>query len=312
MKKQLSILVAASLAAWTLTACQGQPDNGTTAQAAAESSSEAAGETSGGEAKETASEEAGETTKEGAEGGELPKILVGASPSPHAEILKEAQKLMLDKGYNLEIKEYTDYVQPNNALEAGDLDANYFQHYPYLEQFNEQYGTKLVSAGTIHYEPFGIYAGKTADLSALEDKAKVAVPNDVTNEARALLLLEAQGLLVLKEDAGLNATRNDIVENPKNLEIIEIEAAQIPRSLQDVDIAVINGNYAIAAGLKVSEALAVEASDSMAATTYGNVVAVREGDENTEGIKALVEVLKSEEIRKFMEEKYEKAVVPMD
>lgn len=312
MKKQLSILVAASLAAWTLTACQGQPDNGTTAQAAAESSSEAAGETSGGEAKETASEEAGETTKEGAEGGELPKILVGASPSPHAEILKEAQKLMLDKGYNLEIKEYTDYVQPNNALEAGDLDANYFQHYPYLEQFNEQYGTKLVSAGTIHYEPFGIYAGKTADLSALADKAKVAVPNDVTNEARALLLLEAQGLLVLKEDAGLNATRNDIVENPKNLEIIEIEAAQIPRSLQDVDIAVINGNYAIAAGLKVSEALAVEASDSMAATTYGNVVAVREGDENTEGIKALVEVLKSEEIRKFMEEKYEKAVVPMD
>ena len=312
MKKQLSILVAASLAAWTLTACQGQSDNGTTAQAAAESSSEAAGETSGGEAKETASEEAGETTKEGAEGGELPKILVGASPSPHAEILKEAQKLMLDKGYNLEIKEYTDYVQPNNALEAGDLDANYFQHYPYLEQFNEQYGTKLVSAGTIHYEPFGIYAGKTADLSALADKAKVAVPNDVTNEARALLLLEAQGLLVLKEDAGLNATRNDIVENPKNLEIIEIEAAQIPRSLQDVDIAVINGNYAIAAGLKVSEALAVEASDSMAATTYGNVVAVREGDENTEGIKALVEVLKSEEIRKFMEEKYEKAVVPMD
>lgn len=312
MKKQLSILVAASLAAWTLTACQGQPDNGTTAQAAAESSSEAAGETSDGEAKETASEEAGETTKEGAEGGELPKILVGASPSPHAEILKEAQKLMLDKGYNLEIKEYTDYVQPNNALEAGDLDANYFQHYPYLEQFNEQYGTKLVSAGTIHYEPFGIYAGKTADLSALADKAKVAVPNDVTNEARALLLLEAQGLLVLKEDAGLNATRNDIVENPKNLEIIEIEAAQIPRSLQDVDIAVINGNYAIAAGLKVSEALAVEASDSMAATTYGNVVAVREGDENTEGIKALVEVLKSEEIRKFMEEKYEKAVVPMD
>ena len=242
----------------------------------------------------------------------MPKILVGASPSPHAEILKEAQKLMLDKGYNLEIKEYTDYVQPNNALEAGDLDANYFQHYPYLEQFNEQYGTKLVSAGTIHYEPFGIYAGKTADLSALADKAKVAVPNDVTNEARALLLLEAQGLLVLKEDAGLNATRNDIVENPKNLEIIEIEAAQIPRSLQDVDIAVINGNYAIAAGLKVSEALAVEASDSMAATTYGNVVAVREGDENTEGIKALVEVLKSEEIRKFMEEKYEKAVVPMD
>lgn len=311
MKKSLSIILAASLAAWTLTACQGQPDAGTAAAPSSQAETEETGDA--GE-KETASQ-AGEEGKEEAEStasGELQTILVGASPAPHAEILKEAQKLMEEKGYKLEIKEYTDYVQPNNALEAGDLDANYFQHFPYLEQFNEQYGTKLVSAGTIHYEPFGIYAGKTADLSALADNAKVAVPNDVTNEARALLLLEAQGLLTLKEDAGLNATRNDIVENPKNLEIIEIEAAQIPRSLQDVDIAVINGNYAIAAGLKVSEALAVEASDSVAATTYGNVVAVREGDENTDAVKALVEVLKGDEMKAFMEEKYEKAVVPMD
>lgn len=310
MKKSLSIILAASLAAWALTACQSQPDAGTAAQApSGETAAEKASEDA--EEKEAASED-GKEAENPAEGGELQTVLVGASPAPHAEILKEAQKLMEEKGYNLEIKEYTDYVQPNNALEAGDLDANYFQHFPYLEQFNEQYGTKLVSAGTIHYEPFGIYAGKTADLSALADNGKVAVPNDVTNEARALLLLEAQGLLTLKEDAGLNATKNDIVENPKNLEIIEIEAAQIPRSLQDVDIAVINGNYAIAAGLKVSDALAVEASDSVAATTYGNVVAVREGDENTDGIKALVEVLKGDEIKAFIEEKYEKAVVPMD
>lgn len=300
MKKTLSIILAASLA-WSLTACGGGSAQEAQTTAAAQETE-----------KEAASQEESKDEAESPAGGELTTILVGASPAPHAEILKAAQEKMKEQGYNLEIREYTDYVQPNNALEAGDLDANYFQHSPYLEQFNEQYGTKLVSAGTIHYEPFGIYAGKTADLSALADNAKVAVPNDVTNEARALLLLEAQGLLTLKEGAGLNATRNDIQDNPKNLEIIEIEAAQIPRSLQDVDIAVINGNYAIAAGLKVADALAVEASDSLAASTYGNVVAVREGDENADGIKALVEILKSDEIRKYIEDTYEGAVVPMD
>lgn len=298
MKKTLCIIAAAALLAAGLTGCSGSGEKETTA--------------AGAGTETTAAQTGSGTGETKAAGQETKKIVIGASPAPHAEILRAAADVLAEKGYELDIKEYVDYIQPNLALESGDLDANYFQHLPYLESFNEENGTKLVSAASIHYEPFGIYAGKTADLSALADKAKVAVPNDVTNEARALLLLEAQGLLVLKEDAGLNATRNDIVENPKNLEIIEIEAAQIPRSLQDVDIAVINGNYAIAAGLKVSEALAVEASDSMAATTYGNVVAVREGDENTEGIKALVEVLKSEEIRKFMEEKYEKAVVPMD
>lgn len=303
MKKPLSILLAASLTALSLTACGGSGAADTNKETTAAAQTTQAAETKEAEKEESNADAPSETSA---------KIVIGASPAPHAEILKAAQELLKEKGYELEIKEYTDYVQPNNALEAGDLDANYFQHFPYLEQFNEQYGTKLVSAGTIHYEPFGIYAGKTADLSALADGAKVAVPNDVTNEARALLLLEAQGLIKLKEDAGLNATKNDIVENTKNLEIIEIEAAQIPRSINDVDIAVINGNYAISAGLKVSEALAVEASDSLAAETYGNVVAVREGEEETDAIKALIEVLKSDEIKKFMEETYEGAVVPLN
>ena len=200
---------------------------------------------------------------------------------------------------------------PNEALQSGEIDANYFQHGPYLEQFNVEQGTDLVSAGTIHYEPFGIYAGKTASLEELADGATVAVPNDTTNEARALLLLEAQGLLTLKEGAGLDATKNDIVENPKDLDILEVEAAQIPLSLQDVDIAVINGNYAIDAGLKVSDALAVEASDSEAAVTYGNVVAVKAGEETSDKALALVEALKSDTVKSFIEETYEGAVVPM-
>jgi D-methionine transport system substrate-binding protein len=239
------------------------------------------------------------------------KIVVGASPSPHAEILNEAKALLEKQGYTLEIKEYNDYVQPNVALDAGDLDANYFQHQPYLDQFNEERKMELASAGMIHYEPFGIYAGKTASLDALSDGAQVAVPNDATNEARALLLLEAQGVITLKEGAGINATKLDVAENPKNIEIVEMEAAQLPRSLQDVDIAVINGNYAIGAGLKVADALAIEDADSIGATTYGNIVAVQKGHENDEKIKALVDVLKGDEIKKFIEEKYEGAVVPL-
>ena len=266
---------------------------------------------SGSETAETvaSAEASAETTAAASEG--LTEIKVGASPAPHAEILAAAEPVLNEAGYTLDIVEYTDYVQPNLALEAGDLDANYFQHGPYLEQFNEEQGTDLVSAGTIHYEPFGIYAGKTASLEELQDGATVAVPNDTTNEARALLLLEAQGLLKLKEGAGLNATRNDIEENPKDLEILEVEAAQIPLSLQDVDIAVINGNYAIDAGLKVSDALAVEASDSEAAVTYGNVVAVRSGDENSDKTIALVEALKSDTVKTFIEDTYAGAVVPM-
>ena len=239
------------------------------------------------------------------------KIVVGASPSPHAEILEQAKSILEEGGYTLEIVEYNDYVQPNVALDAGDLDANYFQHGPYLEQFNAEHETSLVSAGLIHYEPFGIYAGKTASLEELPDGAQVAVPNDASNEARALLLLEAQGLITLADGAELDATTQDVVDNPKNLDIIEMEAAQLPRTVQDVDIAVINGNYAIAAGLKVADALAIEDSESIGAKTYGNVVAVQEGHESDEKIKALVEALQSDEVKQFMEEKYEGAVVPL-
>ncbi len=305
MKKKVfgSALLAAVLAAGALTGCGGGGKETTAATTAA--ATEAETTAAGTEADSSAAAE--ETTA----AADLTKIVVGASPAPHAEILNAAKAVMAEKGYDLVIQEYTDYVIPNQALEAGDLDANYFQHKPYLDSFNEQNGTKLSSAGVVHYEPFGIYAGKTTDLSALADKATVLVPNDVTNEARALLLLEAQGLLKLKEDAGLEATRNDIVENPKNLKIEELEAAQIPRALPDCDIAVINGNYAIASGLKVSDALATEDSDSLAATTYGNVVAVREGEENNEGIKALMEALTSPEVKQFMEDTYEGAVVPM-
>lgn len=282
MKRITAILLTLVLALGLLAGC------GSSKEAGEEKSTEAAAE---------------ETTK---------TIKVGASPAPHAEILNKAAEVLKAEGYELEVVEYADYVQPNMALENGDLDANYFQHLPYLEDFNANNGTKLVSAGAIHYEPFGIYAGKTDSLDKLAEGAKVAVPNDATNEARALLLLEAQGLIKLKEGAGISATKNDIEENKLNLDIVEIEAAQLPRSLGDVDIAIINGNYAIEAGLLVADALATESADSLAATTYGNIVAVREGEENNEAIVALVNALKSDEVKAFIEETYQGAVVSLD
>jgi D-methionine transport system substrate-binding protein len=240
------------------------------------------------------------------------KIVVGASTTPHAEILEQVKPILEKEGYELQIVEYSDFVQPNLALQSGDLDANYFQHLPYLDKFNTEKNTTLVSVGKIHYEPIGIYPGKTKTLDTLAEKAKIAVPNDATNEARALLLLEVQGLIKLADGVGLNATKNDIIENPKNLEIMEIEAAQIARSLADVDLAVINGNYAIEAGLKVgTDALATEDKDSIAADTYANIVAVKAGDENKDAIKALVKALQSDEVKKFINDKYEGAVVPM-
>ena len=310
MKKTWLTLALAVSAAAALTACSGDSTETTAAQttAAAADTTAAADADSAAEASD-AGEEAAEDTA--AASGELEKLVVGASPAPHAEILEAAREVLASKGYDLEIVEYTDYVIPNNALDSGDLDANYFQHKPYLDSFNEQNGTDLVSAGAIHYEPFGIYAGKTASLDALPDGATVLVPNDITNEARALLLLEAQGLLTLKEDAGLEATPTDIVDNPKNLEFVELEAALLPRSLPDEDIAVINGNYAIEAGLKMSDALAVEDSDSLAATTYGNVVAVRAEDAESDKTKALIEALTSPEVKEFIETTYEGAVVPL-
>ena len=239
------------------------------------------------------------------------KIVVGATPTPHAEILTAAIDLLAKEGITLEIKEFTDYVQPNLALESKQLDANYFQHQPYLTDFNAENGTKLVSIGNIHYEPLGIYPGKTKSLAELPNGAQVSVPNDTTNEARALLLLEAQGLIKIKPNAGLTATVLDITDNPKNLKILEIEAAQLTRSLQDVDIAVINGNYAILAGLNAAtDSLAKEDSNSLAADTFANIITVRVGDEGRPELQKLVQVLQSSEIRKFIEDKYEGAVVP--
>lgn len=295
MKKSLYVLTAALLAAGALTACSG---------------SKGAPETTGATQAASSEETNAEETTAAEASGELEKIVVGATPSPHAEILNAAKDILKEKGFELVIKEYTDYVQPNLALESGDLDANYFQHKPYMDQFNQEKGTDLVSAAAIHYEPFGIYAGKTDSIDKLADGAQIAVPNDVSNEARALLLLADQGLIELKEGVELDTTKNDIVKNEKNFKIVEVEAAQLPRSLGDVDVAVINGNYAIEAGLKVSDALAVEDAKSVAATRYSNIIAVRAGEESSEKTKALVEALTSDTIKKFLEDTYDGAVVP--
>ena len=241
------------------------------------------------------------------------KITVAASATPHAEILEEAKTLLKDKGYELEVKVFDDYVQPNNVVESGEFDANYFQHVPYLEQFNEEKGTHIVVAGKIHYEPFGIYPGTKKDLKDIAKGDKIAVPNDTTNEARALLLLQDNGIIKLKDGAGIKATVNDIEENPNNIEIVELEAAQVPRVVNEVAYVVLNGNYALEANYTVKkDALAYEKSDSEAAKTYVNVIAVKEGNENSEKIKALVDVLKSDSIKKFINEKYDGAVIVYD
>ena len=240
-------------------------------------------------------------------------IKVAASPTPHAEILEAAKSILADEGWDLEVTEFEDYVQPNLVVESGDFDANYFQHVPYLESFNEEKGTHLVDAGDIHYEPFGIYPGTKKSLDELEDGDTIAVPNDTTNEARALLLLQDNGVLTLKEGAGLTATVNDIESTTKDIKIQELEAAQVPRVLNEVAFAVINGNYAVEAGLSVADdAIAYEASDSEAAKTYVNIIAVKEGNENNEGIVALVDALKSDEIKDFINETYNGAVIPYE
>ena len=278
MKKLVSLLVIGALAAGLLSGCANTQSGD--AQAPAESGS-----------------------LEGT------TITVGASPAPHAEILEVAKELLAEQGITLEITEFDDYILPNQAVEDGSLDANYFQHITYLENFNVEYSTHLVSAAQVHYEPFGIYAGKTASLDALADGAQIAVPNDTTNEGRALLLLQDQGLITLADDAGLEATKDDIVDNPHNFEIVELEAKLLPEMRQDVDIAVINGNYAIGAGLTMEEALAVEAADSQAAQAYVNVLAVKEGRETDPAIQALADALCSPEVKAFIEENYDGAVV---
>ena len=239
-------------------------------------------------------------------------IKIAASPSPHAKILEKAAELLADDGITLEVTEFEDYVQPNLVVEQGAFDANYFQHVPYLESFNEEQGTHLVVAGKIHYEPFGLYPGAKESLDDLEDGDSVAVPNDTTNEARALLLLQDNGYITLTEGAGLTATVNDITDNPHDLEIVELEAAQIPKHTKDIDYLIMNGNYALEAGFNVQDnALVYESPDSDAAKTYVNVIAVKEGNENNEAIQKLVEVLKSDEIISFIQEEYgDQIVVP--
>ena len=239
-------------------------------------------------------------------------ITVGASATPHAEILEQIKQALADEGYELKIVTYDDYVLPNQALADGTLDANYFQHKPYLDSFNAKNGTNLVSVGTIHYEPFGIYPGKSDDLENIADGATIAVPNDTTNEARALQLLAAQGLITVRDGAGLTATVNDITDNPHNLQIKEIEAAQLPRTVQDVDFAVINGNYAMEAGFSVGkDALATEDASSEAAQTYANILAVKEGRENDPAIQALYAALTSDKVKDYINSTYDGAVVPI-
>ena len=239
-------------------------------------------------------------------------ITVAASETPHAEILEEAKPLLEEEGYDLEVTVFDDYVQPNEVVESGDFDANYFQHIPYLESFNEEKGTHLVNAGGIHYEPFGIYPGTKSSLDDIADGDTIAVPNDTTNEARALLLQD-NGIITLKDGVGLEATVNDIAENPYNVEIVELAAEQVARVAEETSYIVLNGNYALQAGYSVAkDALAYETSDSEAAKTYVNVIAVKEGNENSDKIKALVDVLKSDEIKDFINEKYDGAVIPFE
>lgn len=239
-------------------------------------------------------------------------LTVGASPTPHAEILAAAKDELAAKGINLEIVEFTDYVQPNLSTDSGELDANYFQHGPYLEQFNADHGTDLVSIGQVHFEPMAIYGGTVTDLSAIPEGTKVGIPNDGTNGGRALLLLEENGLIKLDPEAGISATKLDIVENPLNLEIIDMEAAQLPLSLDDLGIAVINGNYAMQSGLTSDDALAIESAESEAAQTYGNIVVVKAGNENLPGLAELMEALQGATVAEFINSTYGGAVAPMN
>ena len=252
----------------------------------------------------------GDTTDPAA--GNEDTLRVGATPAPHQEILEQVVDTLAAQGITLEIVPYNDYNVPNTAVEEGEDDANFFQHVTYMENFNADKGTHLVNAGAIHYEPMGIYAGKSDSLENIADGAVIAVPNDPTNEGRSLLLLQELGLITLKEDAGLEATPNDIADNPKNLEFQEMEAAMLPQTIDEVDFSIINSNYALDAGLNpMTDALATEDPESDAAQAYANIIAIKEGNENNEAIKALVAALQSDEVREFIETTYNGSVVPM-
>ena len=290
-KKFIAGILTAALALGTLTACG---DSGAAANA---------------ESTENGAEEAAPSDVVQAE--TKGTITVAASATPHAEILEQAKQILAEQGWDLQVTVFNDYVQPNMVVESGEFDANYFQHIPYLDSFNEEQGTHLVNAGGIHYEPFGIYPGTKSELTALEKGDVIAVPNDTTNEARALLLLQDNGIITLKDGVGLEATVRDIVDNPKEIEIEELEAAQVPRVKDEVAFVVLNGNYALEAGFTVSkDSVAYEKSDSEAAKTYVNVIAVKEGNENSDAVKALVDVLKSDEIVKYINDTYDGGVIP--
>lgn len=296
MKKIISILLIGILSITILTSCNNNSGNN------GDSNSES---TNQKETKENDKEADNNKDQK------LTKLTVAASPSPHGEILEAAREELAKEGFELEIIEYTDYILPNNVVDQGEIDANYFQHGPYLDDFNKENGTDLVAVAEIHYEPFGLYEGKSKSIEELQDGASIAVPNDTTNEARALILLEDQGLIKLKEGAGFAATKNDIASNPKNINIVELEAAQLPRTLPDVDLAVINGNYAIDAGLKVADAIATEDKESVSAETYANIIAVKRENEEKDSTKALIKALQSDHVRQFIESTYSGAVVPI-
>ena len=298
-KKVLSGILASVLAVSVLAGCGSKTEDNS--QAADNSTTPAT------EAAETT--ESADTTTVESKG----TIKVAASATPHAEILAAAKPILAEQGWNLEVTEFDDYVLPNEVVESGEMDANYFQHVPYLDSFNEEKGTHLVEVGKIHYEPFGIYPGTKSSLEDIADGDVIAVPNDTTNEARALLLLQDNGIITLKEGAGLEATVNDIAENPYNIKIEELAAESVARVTGEVAYVVLNGNYALQAGFSVSkDALAYEKSDSEAAKTYVNVIVVKEGNEDNEGVKALVDVLKSDEIKQFINDKYDGAVIPFE
>lgn len=238
-------------------------------------------------------------------------ITIGASVTPHAVILNHLADQFEKEGYELKVVEFTDYVQPNNALEAGDLDANYFQHQPYLDSFNEENGTDIVSVGANLYIPMAIFSEKLTNLDSIPDGATIAVPNDTTNEARALLLLQENGFIKLKDGVDIKATVMDIEDNPHNLEFVEMDAAQIPRAIKDTDLAIVNGNYALDAGLNLDDALLIESSDSTTAQTYANVIAVRAGEENTEKTKVIVKILTSDETKQYIQDSFNGAVLPI-
>lgn len=262
------------------------------------------------QAEATTTEAASDNQIAGIVPGNGETIKIAASPIPHAEILGKAADILKDYGYNLDIVEFEDYVQPNLVVESGEFDANYVEHVPYLNSFNEEQGTHLVDAGDIHYEPFGIYPGKKSSLADIAEGDSIAIPNDTTNEARALLLLQDNGIIKLEDGAGLTATVNQIAENPYNLKFVELEAAQVARVTKEVEYVVLNGNYALEAGFSVGrDSIAYESSDSVAAQTYVNIIAVYEGNENSEKIQALVAVLRSDDIKKFIEDTYDGAVI---